>query len=130
MKLEPLAEWLERQGFGKRGRDIFVHHMPESAKRGILMTIPVFGQETYPDLPSLRRSRFQVIVRGYDYKNGLEKAHEIQNALTWDERQETLNDEITIAHMFPRHDPIPFPSSKGDILEIAVTFDAAYFVCA
>ncbi len=129
MKLEPLAEWLECQGFGKRGKDIFVHHMPERASKGVLMTVPLVGQRTYPDLPDLRRSRFQVIVRGYDYQEGLEKAWALQEALTWDDRAEVLNDEIQIVHMFPRHDPIPFPYSKGDLLEIAVTFDAAYFLC-
>ena len=128
MKLEPLAEWLECEGYGKRAKDIFVHHMPDD-RNGILLKLLPAGQRTYPDIPDLRRSRFQVIVRGYGYETGFEKAWALREALAWDDRSEVLSDEIRIAHMFPRHDPIPFPYSEGDNLEIAVTFDAAYFVC-
>ena len=128
MKLELLAEWLECEGLGKRGKDIFVHHMPDD-RIGVLLTVPLVGQRMYPDIPEMRRSRFQVIVRGYDYEAGLEKAEALQAALTWNDKSEVLGDEIELTYMYPRHDPIPFPYSKGDNLEIAVTFDATYFVC-
>ncbi len=70
--LENIAEYLETEGFGTRGTDIFIGFAPESeddTENNIIMFDQTGGIEPDRDLP-IAKPTVQVIVRNTDYKTG------------------------------------------------------------
>lgn len=124
MKLEPIAEFLEDEGIGTAGKDLFVYHMPEGVSEGVLLVSPLSGEKIDYELPNYRVSKFQVIVRHSSYREGVALAVMVMNAITLS-NTDVLNG-IFVKYMRPRHEPVVFPSSKGDNLEISVNYDAVY----
>lgn len=74
MLLEAIAKLLEDAGLGVRGQSIFIGGMPESVDEGIRLAFaPGLAGFVDPDLPWIRRSDFQIVVRKSDFAaaNGL-----------------------------------------------------------
>ena len=123
MKLEPIAEALEVGGIGTRGTSIFIHRMPEKVTAGILLLSRLTGTPIDREIPGLRKTSFQVIVRGRDYANGYNLAEQISALLTI---EGGMLGDINIHWILPKHEPVVYPVSKGDLLEISVNFEAVY----
>ena len=123
MRLESIAEKLEVDGVGTRGASLFVHRMPENVDRGVLLLSRLAGTPINHELPGLRRTSFQVIVRDIDYASGYAKAEQISQLLSIENQ---LVGDMNIHWILPKHEPVVYPVSKGDLLEISVNFEAVY----
>lgn len=127
MNLVPIAKRLEAQGVGKRSgsaQTIFVHHFPEQKTTGILLRQSAMGTPIDHYLPGYFRSRFQLVVRATGYEEGRALAESASTALTM--LNITLDDGMVMKQCLPAHQPVAFPSSKGDLLEFSVNFDVAF----
>jgi len=124
MKLESVAEFLEDEGFGRRGTDIFAYHMPEEATTGILLLNPLSGTQIQHDLPGYRKGMFMVVVRAADYQTGFALCSEISALLNMAETDKLA--DVLVKYIRPQHDPVVYPNSTGDNLEFAVAFETAY----
>ena len=123
MNLKPIAEYLESQGLGTGGRDLFVNYMPEDVQQGILLMNKLSGTPIDWELPGYRRSGFQLIVRHTDDEAGLLMAEQLSDALTL---TNTTLTGMLVKVIRPKHEPVVYPVSKGDYLEISVNFEAIY----
>lgn len=125
MKLESVANYLEGQGYGKIGRDIFAYRMPETVARGILLTTPQTGVEINHEMPCFFKSNFMMVVRDTKIDEGLSLAATLSTVLTLEDK---ALDEVMVKYIRPRFEPVVFPSSKGDNFEVSVGFDASYYI--
>lgn len=125
MKLDALAQILIDEGIATAGVDLFIHKMPSNIKVGVLLLNKLSGTPIDFELPGYRRTGFQVIVRHTDYAQGIMLANNVSTALTFKGVESTLGDML-IKHILPKHEPVVFPVSEGDFLEISVNFDAVY----
>lgn len=127
MKLEPIAEYLHSLGIATPGKDLFAYSAPSSApNNSVLLVSPLTGTDIDYELPCFRRTKFQVIVRGSDHVEGVKLAEKIMDALTLE--NSSVMPEISIKYMRPRHEPVVFPSSEGDLLEVSVNYDTVYII--
>lgn len=125
-RLEAIADYLETQGHGVIGRDIFVHFMPENVKAGVLLLDPIIGQEIDHYAPGYRNNGFlRLVVRSQTYTEGFERAKDVSEELNF-ERKQLVG--IFMNYIRPRIEPVVFPNSKGDNLEFLVTFDVGYVI--
>ena len=123
MNLESIAEYLNAQGLGVPGQTVFVHKMPAEVKEGILLLSSLSGTQIDYELPKYRKTKFQAIVRHTNHIGGKELSKQVMNALT------LYNHNLTgmkVKRIRPRHEPIVFPVSKGNLLEFSVNYDAIY----
>lgn len=125
MNLEPLAQKLSDDGIATAGVDLFIHNMPSNVTKAVLLLSNLTGTPIDFELPGYRRTSFQAIIRHTDYVQGLALANEVSEALTF-KSGESILDTLHIKHILPRHEPVVFPVSEGDFLEISVNFDAVY----
>lgn len=123
MNVTGIAQYLQDQGWGTIGSSVFVYNMPESVREGILVLGPESGTRIDHYLPDFRKTSFQLIFRASDHGSGEEFAHRVSKSLTGDEIQ---MQGMYVKRIHPRHEPIVFPSSKGDLLEFSVNFDIVY----
>lgn len=124
MKIEPVAEYIEDEGIAFAGTDLFAYHMPEDVEEGVLLLPPLTGEKIDYELPDYRTSSFQIIVRHKSHAKGVALAEMIMSLLTLS--NSTVLNGLSVKYMRPRHEPVVFPSSKGDYLEISVNYDAVY----
>jgi hypothetical protein len=126
MNLMPLADYLQDNGLGTQGTDLFVHMMPAEADRAMLLRVPLSGTKINYDLPGFFKTSFQLIVRvpaaGFD--DGEQWASDIIAALTLAEVQ--IGDDHFFNYCRPRTEPVPFPLSKGNLIEFNVMFDCCF----
>ena len=123
MKLESIAAKLEEDGVGIQGQTLFVHRMPESISAGVLLLNRLSGTPINHELPGLRKTSFQVIVRDTDYTSGFTKAEQISELLSIEDQ---ALGNMNIHWILPKHEPVVYPVSRGDLLEISVNFEAVY----
>lgn len=121
--LEALAQLLENAGLGVQGESIFVHMMPSTVGQGVLLLGPLSGTPIDHELPNYRKTHFQAIVRHKSYSSGKALAEAVSNALTL---INTTLPGYNVKFILPRHEPVVFPVSEGDFLEISVNFEAVY----
>lgn len=125
MNLEILAHKLQTDGVGKKGVDIFIQHMPQSAETGILLRMPYIGAPIDYELPGYRRERFNLIVRSKKYQTAEALVRKAMTSLTVSETQLTGMD---IRFMRPERLPISYPLSEADMTEFLVIFEAVYVI--
>lgn len=123
MKLEPVLQKLVDDGLGVAGQDLFVHRMPDTVTVGALLLSKLSGTPIDHELPGYRKTSFQVIVRHTDYVQGEQLAEQISSALTIRNAQVG---SLKVKYIQPMHEPVIFPISEGDHLEISVNYDAVY----
>jgi len=131
MDLMPLATLLSDAGLGTLGQtanssavSIYINMMPAEAELAILLRTPLSGTRIDYELPGYYRTEFQVIVRGRSYAAASDLMARVLESLTF--LVETQLDSIAIKHCRPRTEPVPFPLSKGNLLEFNVMFDIAF----
>lgn len=83
--ISSLSKYLEAQGVGVVGRDIFTRNMPYTVRRGILITEPLTGTMIDPELPDYYKTRINLIVRSQTYEDGLALAETLVDRLKLNE---------------------------------------------
>lgn len=125
LKLEAVAEILENQGVAIFGDDLYIYAMPEQMQSGILLLDDTdTPTEVDEYIPKLRKSNFRAIVRGDGYKSAMEKAYLVRDALNVYERQ--ASNGLKFLRLKPTYDPIAYPTSMGDVVEVSVNLWTAY----
>ncbi|MDL2285096.1 hypothetical protein LJC19_08180, partial [Oxalobacter sp. OttesenSCG-928-P03] len=84
MKFEPIVEFLEHEfpGVLVAGKTLFINQMPATATEGFLLKESFTGTEIDPDIPLLRRGKFQLAGRGKDGPALKKMMEEISTTLT------------------------------------------------
>lgn len=124
MILEALAGVVQTAGLGVPGKTLFIHTIPSNVKSGIGLLMPLDGIAIDSELPGYRKGKVQAIVRHVEHALGATMANSVMDALTF------LNRDLTGIHVHycrPRHEPIVFPKSTGDLLEFSINFDICLF---
>lgn len=119
-----LANYLESEGLGTTGQDVFVAHMPAGIDRAVLFIDPTAGAQRDPELPEYRRTRARVIVRDTSEQAAFARAFALAEALTFTE--ETQLGQCLIKVLYPANDPSIFPRTDGDYSEAGVNLVMAY----
>lgn len=104
---------------------IFIHHMPHDVPEGVLLLEGIGGTEIDPYLPKFRDTKFQVVVRSKYYDDAQALAQSISDVLDFSGEQLS---GVFVKLIRPLHEPLVFPSSKGDHLEASVNFHAVYVI--
>lgn len=117
------ASKIEEAGLATAGIDLFVYHAPDKIKRCVLVIESLDGIMRDENLPGYKKADFKVIVRDTDYKSALTIAKAVASAL--DLHRLTL-DEIYVLRMRSTHDPIAFPLSDSDVVEVSVPMWACF----
>ncbi|MGZ8172583.1 MAG: phage tail terminator protein [Methylobacter sp.] len=103
---------------------VFIFHMPETITCGVLLLHNLNGARRDPHLPDYKKGKFQAITRSGDFESGYALAMRVLDAFKVVKR---YSDEAMLIHFVePLHDPVAFPSSKGNFIEFSVTFETAY----
>lgn len=103
--------------------DIFIHHMPETFKRGILILTGAGGAIRDPDLPDYKKARLQVVIRETEFQGGYDLAIRILNAL---DIHKLTQGSVYFKRVRALHDPIPFKRSDGGFIEFSINFETVY----
>lgn len=124
--LEAVAQRIEENNLGKRGVDLFINGMPASVHEGIGLVPPRSGNDIDHELPGYRKTTFQIVVRGRNYLEGMEKINALTNLIFLN--QSTILGNLEVRYIRPRHDPIAYPLSDAGLTEFSVNFDANYVI--
>ncbi|MFK3740965.1 minor capsid protein [Massilia sp. TN1-12] len=121
----PLVNRLEALQLGKKGSSLFVNMLPAEARHGVLVRSPLNGTPINYELPGYYQAKFTVIVRtpAAEYEKGMALMKEVTFALTASNLQ--VEDQF-FNYVRPRTQPVVFPLSAGNLLEISAQFDANY----
>ena len=124
-KLDSVVELLENAGIAKAGEDLYIYSMPENVRSGILvLDDPDTPTEIDEYLPKLKKSDFRCIVRGNDYEQAMNLAYMVREEL--DKYEVTTTTGLKFLRIKPTYDPIAYPVSGGDVIEVSVNLWAAY----
>lgn len=125
--LEVMAARMQSQGvpeYGAAGESLFIHHMPEEVKRGVVLMNPYSGFQIDHELPRYYKGRFEVIVREKDHVEGKQLAKDVAQAITITTSQVVSG--LDIRFVRPVNKPVIFPISDGAMLELSTHFEFAY----
>ena len=123
MKLVQIAEYLQDNGLGVMGENLFVNMMPVDCLSGILLRDPPTGAEIDYELPGYFKSHFRLIVRATNYEQGRELIESAAAALTI---SDTSIGDIYFRFMRPRTQPVAFPISPGNLMEFLIDMRVIY----
>lgn len=124
MNLEALAGLIQQAGLGVPGQSLFVEHLPETVKQGVLLIGPSTGTRIDYEVIGYYKTNFQVIVRAPNYLAGDQLSKQIMNALTVAKHE--IAPGYFVNYMRPRHEPVVYPISEGGHLEFSVNYDVCY----
>lgn len=121
MNLKPFWEILVA---GLPDQQVFMYHLPETVKEGVLIMHGGSGAKLDPDLPDYKKSRLQIIVRSTNYESGYDLSKQVMNVF---KAVNKYSDGIVLIHFIqPLNDPISFPQSLGNFTEFSVNFETVY----
>lgn len=123
MRLDSILQCLEDNGIGIQGTDLFAHRMPYTTQNGVLVRQKLIGDIIDGDLPLYIKAEFQVIVRDPQYEDGYLKMQTIMEALTI---SETSLQNFYVKRMRPLRNPVVYPVSEGDLIEMSVIFECVH----
>lgn len=119
MILDAIADMIIAQA-GVPAGEVFIQHMPAAATTGVLLLIELPGLDVDAELPGKHKGRFQVVVRGTDYKATEERAQVVSDALAT-QRRIAAGDWL-FDWIVPQNLPFPFPRTEGNVQEFSVNF--------
>lgn len=136
MRLEALAVYLQSQGHGTQGIDIFVDFIPDDVKLGTMLRSGLMATAIDYNLPNYRaKERFQLIVRSTNYPDGYARIADATAKLTIDDPFDpstlpagTVIGDFRFNFNRPRHEPLVYPLSVGNLIEFSVNFDCNYVI--
>ena len=125
---EQVANLMVANGVGRLGRDVFVHAMPETVTQGWLILGKLDLLDIDWDLPTLRKEGFQILARHPSPLEAEKMAMRAARAVSFHQWRDlppagSAESSIRALYIRPRHDPIVFPRSEGDIYEASVNFE-------
>jgi hypothetical protein len=123
MRLDLIAEYLEGEGVGTRGRDLFINFIPQDAS-GILLRDNFGGTRYDHELPGYMRGDFMLITRAPDYetaKNLIDLARQTLRRLPG-----LAQDTVSWKRVLPVRTPFPYQPSPGGNIEFAQNIDCVY----
>jgi len=123
MNLSPIRDYIAASSNMIVGRDLFVYSMPATVKRGVLLVTESAGNHVLHETPGAFEGRYQIIVRDPDYEKGYARAEEMFDMLNLIEMDLTT---YVVTYSRPRHTPLPFSRSSGDLIEFSINFDFRY----
>jgi len=123
MDLKGLQEYAETLSLGTMGTDLFVSNMPETVKEGVIILQDLEGTMIDHEIFGYRKGDFQIVVRSASYTAGLERAQAIATAFTL---VNTVISGRNYRYIRPKHEPVPYPVSKGNLQEFSVNYQACY----
>ncbi len=124
-----IAEHLETSGVGiskGRSKNIFVHQMPDRVDSGFLLKDAPLGTPIDHDLPGYFSTEFYAIVRATEHAKGEAEANAMSVALTVDVAG--LVGGLAVNFIRPRINPMFFPVSDGDYIELLVIYDINFII--
>ena len=119
MNLMHLCHHLEQAQLGKVGTSIFLNMIPINVNKGILLRNPLVGTRIDYELSGHINTEFQVIVRTTSYEHGEELMNKVFAALTLD--QVAVGD-LFVSMCYPQFQPVVYPLSDGNLLELSTDF--------
>lgn len=125
MNLEMIADKLQADGVGQKGKVVFINHMPAEIVPGILLRPPYVGTPIDYELPGYRKTAFNVAVRATTYVEGEALAKKVMKSLTVSESMLGLTE---VRYIRPRTEPVSFPVSDGALVEFLMIFEAVYVI--
>lgn len=125
MNLEMIADKLQNDGVGNKGKTIFINHMPVEATAGVLLRPPYVGTPIDYELPGYRKTKFNAAVRGKNYREADILAKKVMESLTFYEAQMP---GLDVRYVRPITEPVSFPVSEGSMVEFLVIFEAVYVI--
>lgn len=125
MNLEMIADKLQDDGVGKKGKTIFINHMPVEATAGVLLRPPYVGTPIDYELPGYRKTKFNAAARGKNYKEANILAQKVMESLTFGGIEMS---GLDIRHVRPIAEPVSFPVSDGSMVEFLMIFEAVYVI--
>jgi hypothetical protein len=125
MNLAAIAERLELQGQGTRGQDIFTNHQPVT-KMGILLRQPFGGSMLDHELPGIRHTSFQLVVRDTTRQAALTRMNAAIAAIATELELDFTG--MHVKYIRQRHEPLEFPVSVGNLVELLVNMDTCYII--
>lgn len=130
MDLYCILKYLQDNGVGTMGVDIFQFNMPSNVLKGLLVRQPMYGIDHDPYCPGFYKTEIQLIARAQRFDTGHDLIVQGRDILeTRGDR--ALNDQndtlyMTIRHMVPKTLPIHYPRSEDGGIEWSVRFDTAF----
>jgi hypothetical protein len=132
MHLEQLSKRLETANLGTRGVNIFVHFMPATVTKGLVLLPSLAGDPINWELPGWHKANsFQIIVRDTSVDRGYQFATSCVSALTitTDTILAAIAPDIPaiqVRYIRPRHDVVVLPRSPSNYFEFSINFESAY----
>ena len=124
MKLNEVAMYLQAQGLGTVGQNIFVLEMPASCNAGILLMDTYSGSRIDHELPGWRDTGFRLVIRHPDYQAGETLAEQASAALTL--QRDVQMGPILVRRMLPYNDPKPYRRSEAGVWEFETDVETTY----
>jgi hypothetical protein len=125
MNLQPIADKLEAENLGKKGKTLFIHAMPLECKKGILLRSPLQGTDIDHELPGYYKTEFGVIVRAAKHEEATALAEAVMASLKGNDVQ---IGNMAVKYIRPHHLPVTFPVNDGNLIEALVKFDIAFVI--
>jgi hypothetical protein len=128
LKVKPLADYLEDQGVGIVGQNIFVQHLPEdSGTPALMLKNSLEGTAIDYELPGYRKGKFQAVVRckANKFEMGEAFAQLVSDTLTI---QNLQIGNMHFNYLRPSSEPIGYQLSDGANYEFSVNFTANYVI--
>lgn len=125
IKLQAVREILEEEGIAIFGDDLYIYAMPEGMQNGILLTDDTDSPTEVDEyIPKLKKSDFRAIVRGSDYETAMALASRVSQALN--KYNYEASNGLRFLRLKPTYDPIAYPVSESDVIEVSVNLWTAY----
>ena len=125
MKLKAVAEILANAGIATPGVDLYIYAMPEPQQEGIILVDDTDSPTEIDEyIPKLKKSDFRAIIRGKDYDTAMELALTVQQALN--KYNYEASNGLKFLRLKPTYDPIAYPVSESDVIEVSVNLWTAY----
>lgn len=127
MRVEPLAQFLEDQGVGTLATNIFVNFIPDEIAVGLMIHSGLMQTKIDAELPGYRAgASFQIVVRAQQYEPGYALIQAAMDAITTEQRLQLGN--MLFNFIRPKHEPVVYPLSTGNLIELSVNFDCNYVI--
>ena len=123
MNLDPIRDYIAANTTLTVGKDLFSYSMPPQVDKGVLILTEAAGNRVDHEVKGVFKGRYQIIVRDTDYDIGMLRANQMFNLL--DLLEENMGTYV-VTYSRPRHTPLPFSRSEGDLIEFSINFDLRY----
>lgn len=119
----PIAQYINDKGIAALEENLFLNMMPPRVSHGVLLRNPINGTKIDHEMRGYYNTEFKVIVRTTSYANGETLMEELFSLLTISNLKVG---NMMIKHCYPDNEPISYPLSVGNMIELASDFRIAF----